>query len=411
MGRGGTRTPYRDHGWVRGLIHFHTRFSDGWATVRRAAEIAKKYGFDFLIVTDHIRNLKLFTHRTLEDYVRACEHARDAVGIPVIPGGEMEVHWNNPVSRDFSEGHTIAFSIRDLVRAREFDWHTPGTDPFAHWMDSAGGRGTLLALQEKLLGYHVPPAASHQFQHSPLSGRRAGYSDYRYDLTALEQIPYLDFFYSGAVDLIHETEDIELITDAAQTFSARPKAVYASCDYHVGPDTLPAVADALEGFPPARRLYAWLFRHGTALALRFLGNPETMVFPVFAEEQLSHATYAYLGGQPCTEDAILEALRQGRTCVSRGRLIFAHLDPPPSFTPIRSSGVQISLNMPLSYSAPRPRSVLLFRDGRLIRWEVYAVESPEIEFTHIEQHPAPGAHLYQLYVPSKFLSSPMIFRT
>ena len=255
-------------------------------------------------------------------------------------------------------------------------------------MDSNGGRGTLLALQEKLLAYRMPPAASHQFQHSPLSGRRAGYSDYRYDLTEIEQIRYLDFFYSGAVDLIHETEDIELITDAAQVSSAHPKAVYASCDYHVGSDVLPAVADALEGCPPARRLYAWLFRHWTALALRFLGNPESMVFPLFSEEQLTHATY-----------------------VSRGRLIFAHLDPPPSFTPVQSSGVQISLNVPLSYSAPRPRSVLLFRDGRLIRWEVYAVESPEIEFTHIEQHPESGTHLYQLCVPSKFLSSPMIFRT
>ncbi|MDR7475221.1 MAG: hypothetical protein QN175_09450, partial [Armatimonadota bacterium] len=72
---------------MRGLIHFHTRFSDGWGTVGQAAEIARAGGFDFLIVTDHLRNLKLKTGRTLQEYVSACERASARAGIPVIPGG------------------------------------------------------------------------------------------------------------------------------------------------------------------------------------------------------------------------------------------------------------------------------------------------------------------------------------
>ncbi len=397
---------YRAHGWVRGLIHFHTRFSDGWATVQRAAEIAKKHRFDFLIVTDHLQDLKLKTHRTLADYLSECDLASRAVGIPVIPGGEMEVEWNNPVIEDFSEAHTIAFWIRDLVLAGEFDMTTPGTKPYEHWQDSRGERGTILALQEKLLAYNVPPAASHQFQHSPLSNKRGAHSDYRYDLARFEKSQYLDFFYSGAVDVIHESEDLELITEYVQRYP--PKAVYTSCDHHVGPETLPAVADAFEGVPSLKSAYSWLFSNVAGFGLRFFGDPETASFPEFADEQLSHATYVHLGDRPCTEQEIREALRQGRTCVARGRFVFEDLDPVPGFAQIRSTGVQISLKAPVTYSEPRPRSVLLFEDGRLVCWKPYVIGFPEIEFTYVDPRPKPGTHLYQLYVPSKFLSSPII---
>jgi hypothetical protein len=128
--------PRKRHGWARGLIHFHTEFSDGWASVLRAAEIAVQAGFDFLVVTDHLRNLKLFTHRTLQQYMDVCDDATRRVSIPVIPGGEMEIHWNDPATTDFSEAHTLALCIRPLVSAGEFDWTTPDADPFAHWPDS-----------------------------------------------------------------------------------------------------------------------------------------------------------------------------------------------------------------------------------------------------------------------------------
>lgn len=123
--------PRKRNGWARGLIHFHTRFSDGWASVLRSGEIAREAGYDFLIITDHLRNLKLSAHRTLDEYVRACDDASRALGFPVIPGGEMEVPWDDPVTTDFSEAHTLAFSLRDLAAAGEYDWATPGTDPFA----------------------------------------------------------------------------------------------------------------------------------------------------------------------------------------------------------------------------------------------------------------------------------------
>ncbi len=302
---------YRRNGWVRGLIHFHTQFSDGWGTVDQAAEIARTGGFDFLIVTDHLRDLKLKTGRTPEEYVAACERASARSGIPVIPGGEIEIAWERP-GVDRSEAHTLAFSIRPLLAAGAFDWATPGEDPFWHWEDEEGRRKTIAAVQRTLRAHGLPRAASHQFQHSFLGVQPGAHPDYRYDLARIPACDYLDFFYSGAVDVMHEPEDIALV--AQHNREGPPlKAVYASCDYHLGREVVPPALDpVLRGIPALTQAYRWLFRTVTSTL-----------------EQITHATYVYLGDRPCQEEAILEALACGRTCVTRGSAEFAFLLPVP----------------------------------------------------------------------------------
>ena len=39
------------------VILVYLQFSDGWATVQEAGRIAKDRGYDFVIITDHLRNL------------------------------------------------------------------------------------------------------------------------------------------------------------------------------------------------------------------------------------------------------------------------------------------------------------------------------------------------------------------
>lgn len=398
------------NGWARGLVHFHTQFSDGWASVMRAGEIARDSGYDFLIITDHIRNLKLFTRKTLAQYILACDRATEKFGIPIVPGGEMEVHWNSAATSDFSEAHTLALSIRELTTAGECDWDTPGTDPFAGWIDSQSGTGTILALQEKLAQYGLPPLASHQFQHSLLSTKPGQHSDFRYDLDRLPTSRYFDFFYSGAVELIHEMEDIMLVARYATTAPRSMKAVYASCDFHVGPQTTwPPIAHLLDRLRPLKMAYSWLFKTLAAVFFKLKGDAEAAPFPWFADEQLSHATYVYLGDLPCAEQTILGAMRDGRTCVTRGVAEFVRFEPPPSFTRRNPTPVHLSLHLPVSYSEPRPRSVVVFRDGEVVHWEPYSIGERSIEFTYIDRQPPPGPHAYQVYVPSKFLSSPVVF--
>jgi len=402
--------PKKRNGWARGLIHFHTQFSDGFASVLRAGEIAVRAGFDFLIITDHIRNLKLLTHKSLEEYIDACDAATKKLGIPIIPGGEIEIHWNSAATSDFSEAHTLVLSIRPLVAAREFDWATPRTDPFAYWRDSAGGQGTIMAVQEMLRKHNLPPLASHQFQHSLVSTRWGERADYRYDLDRLATSRYFDFFYSGAIELIHEMEDLELVHRYMTGGPEELKGIYASCDFHAGPETTwPPIAGVIDRIPPLRAVYTWVFAHGASLFFRLKGNAEAAPFPWFAEEQLSHATYVHLGKLPCTETTILDALRDGRTCVTRGEAEFANFDPAPSFTQIRAKPARLSLDLPRSYSDPRPRSVIVLRDGQVVHWEPYAIVEPSIMFTWTDQSAPAGLHTYQIYVPSKFLSSPIRF--
>ncbi len=450
--------PHRPQRWARGLIHFHTRFSDGWATVRRAAQIAREHGFDFLVITDHIQNIKLKRHRLLEDYLEECARTEKAVGIPVIPGGEFEVNWtaaeDPPRPADGSEAHTLAFDVAPLHGA--LDWADNGRKPYAYWKDEQDQTGTLAAVLLKLRQARLPAAASHQFQHSPLSLRRGTQSDFRYDLRVIGRCSHLDFFYSGGVDVLHEPEDLELVTQykyaleyarpdlfergqfpttpaAAQAVDpGRLQAIYASCDYHVGPEVFPWL-DALLRVPLAGAALAWGFRGLAGAILRLFGSPETAVFPDFAAEQLSHATYVHVGEVPITRENVLAGLAAGRTVVARGTAEFAGLDPVPGTGgPGASHPVEIHLHLPVTCSprTRRPHHVFVYRvreerarSGRPFpRRDVTLVDlvafppqpgdpRAEIHF-HFREHDQLDLtrfrYWYQLYIPTKFISSPII---
>jgi hypothetical protein len=380
--------------------------------VRQAAEIAAARSFDFLLVTDHLRNLKRKTHRTLEDYIAACERATDTVGILVIPGGEIELDWERP-GRDSSEAHTLVFSIRPLVRAGVFDWTTPDEDPFWSWPDSQGGVRTIAAVQEMLARHHLPQAVSHQFQHSFIGPKRGEHPDFRYDLQRIPHSDYLDFFYSGAVDIVHESEDIQLVMKENALTTQGLKAIYASSDYHVGPEVvLPGLEAFVESIPLLSEGYRWLFSTLTSTVLRWVaGDPEQAAFPRFAAEQLTHATYVYLGKKECTEPNILDALWNGRTCVTRGTAEFAYLYPPPDLRNPYTSLPELQLQLPKTWRPKfqRPHHVIVIRDGQPIYFEPFDIRSPSVDFSWTDKDPIGGEHVYQLYVPSKFLSSPIRF--
>jgi hypothetical protein len=448
--------PHRQDRWVRGLIHFHTRFSDGYASTEGAARIAREHGFDFLIVTDHIQDLKLKTPRTIDEYVDACARAGRAAGIPVIPGGEFEVAWAAPADErrpaDRSGAHTLAFDVRPLRPV--FDWQPNEGKPYDHWTDEWENRGTLAAVQLMLRRMGLSAAAAHQFQHSPL-GTSGGPSDYRYDLRLIGRCTHLDFFYSGGADVLHEPEDVELITQykfdleyarpdlyqtghlptspaaGAAVDPGRPQAVYASCDYHIGPEVFGALA-ALLPVPGLGAVLAWGFRAVARWYLRRFVKPEIAVFPDFAAEQLSHATYVYLGDAPPTGESILAALAAGRTVVTRGAAEFAALLPVPGVDgPGAGHPVEIHLHLPVTCSprTRRPHHLFLYRvreerprpgwpfprrDVTLV--DLVAFPAPpqggsEIHFHFREQEQLDLGRFrywYQLYIPTKFLTSPIV---
>lgn len=411
-------------GWAKGLIHFHTNFSDGGATVPRAVEIARSRGYDFLIITDHLQNLPRQGHH-FEEYVNACKQA-SSPDLLVIPGGEIEINWAR--NSDHSEAHTLAMSIAPLLS--ELVW-SPATKPYAHWRDSRGCEGTILATQEKLQAVGVPPAASHQFQHAYLgtSIHPDEHSDYRYDLRRIANSPLLDFFYSGVVDAAHEPEDFALYLSRLNGPRETLPAIYSSCDYHYGPETVRELIrqheeEGIAGI--CKLLIAWrkafgrilcfLLRVRPSLAVRLvewllptiLNTLKKLHILQFADEQLSHTTYVYIGSGPLSEDTVIQGLREGRTCVTRGEAEFQNLQPVPSNVPVRVSRVELQLSLPRTYSVHRPRSILIYRDGSLADWLTVPDEEQSISKTWLDPVPIKGVHNYVIYIPSKFLSSPIL---
>ena len=265
-------------------------------------------------------------------------------------------------------------------------------------------------LQQLLKNACLPSIAGHQFQHSYLSMVPGKWSDYRHDVAQLKDSRYFDFFYSSLDEVQHETEDITLVNEYAGCASTERKAVFASCDFHVGTQALwPPLANIVGAGWLADCLRGPVQAYQTS-GIKLAGDAGTAASPPFEVEQLSHATYVHLGeGESgCTEERILQSLAEGRTCVTRGEAEFARLEPVPGFATQHGPPVTIRLELPVSFTRPRPRCVIVFRDGEVAHWEPYPPAAEAVRFAWQDPKPLPGPHAYSVYMPSKFLSSPIV---
>jgi hypothetical protein len=101
-------------GWYRGELHCHSNHSDGFTPVKRVVEAARKYGLDFLALTDHFTHAGWAELRALSDE-RLC----------VMPGLELTGHaghanlhgleeWVNTFVDDIQAN---SWGINDAARA------------------------------------------------------------------------------------------------------------------------------------------------------------------------------------------------------------------------------------------------------------------------------------------------------
>ncbi len=311
----------------------------------------------------------------------------------------------------------------------ELVW-SPTAKPYAHWQDSGGCEGTILATQEKLQAFGIPPAASHQFQHSYLgtSIHPDEHADYPYDIRRVGTSRLLDFFYSGVIDAAHEPEDFALYLSRLGSPPEHLPGIYASCDYHYGPETLHEVLRQhedeviglfcqllIQHLSIVGRIACVLLRWKPEYVLGVIERRLPAVFEAlkgvpplqFAAEQLSHSTYVFVGDQ-LSADGVIQALREGRTCVTRGAAEFRGLQPVSSNVPSQASRVQLQFDLPTTYSVHRPRSVLIYRDGALVDWLTIPDQQQAVSITWADPAPPKGVHNYVVYIPSKFLSSPIV---
>jgi DNA polymerase (family 10) len=93
--RAGTLPVLLERSDLRGLVHVHTTWSDGRASVADTAAAARERGFEYLVVCDHSRSTSIAGGLTIEDLRRQIDeiHQVDAEieGIEVLAGSEVDI--------------------------------------------------------------------------------------------------------------------------------------------------------------------------------------------------------------------------------------------------------------------------------------------------------------------------------
>lgn len=101
-----------------GIIHIHSKHSDGSGTTKRIVKAAEKVGLDYIIITDH---------GTLQARDDGTEGWHD--DLLVLVGMEMG---------GYHESHYLAFGINGSARPEE---SLQGTEQYIEWVKSHGGIG------------------------------------------------------------------------------------------------------------------------------------------------------------------------------------------------------------------------------------------------------------------------------
>jgi hypothetical protein len=89
---------------TKGVLHVHTRFSDGDESLERVIEVIRLAGMRFAAVSDHA---EVFDDRRIEEYVRACEALSDSSFL-VVPGLEFALKGGTI--------HILGYGINQRVR-------------------------------------------------------------------------------------------------------------------------------------------------------------------------------------------------------------------------------------------------------------------------------------------------------
>ncbi|HEY7470885.1 MAG TPA: helix-hairpin-helix domain-containing protein [Gemmatimonadota bacterium] len=92
---GGALPRLIERGDLRGLVHVHTTWSDGRASVETMAETARDLGFEYLVVCDHSRSTSIAGGLTVEDLRRQIDEIRRVEtrldGIEILASSEVDV--------------------------------------------------------------------------------------------------------------------------------------------------------------------------------------------------------------------------------------------------------------------------------------------------------------------------------
>ncbi|MDO8886119.1 DNA polymerase/3'-5' exonuclease PolX [Candidatus Oleimmundimicrobium sp.] len=98
---------------IKGDIHVHSNWSDGFNKIKEIANDAKKKGYRYIAISDHAEKLKVAGGLTADDYRRQWKEIekvnQEIDGLKVLRGAEVNIDNNGKV--DFDDGFLKEFDI------------------------------------------------------------------------------------------------------------------------------------------------------------------------------------------------------------------------------------------------------------------------------------------------------------
>jgi hypothetical protein len=132
---------------LKGVLHVHSRFSDGDEPLEHVVQIFRRSGMDFVAVSDHA---EVFDEARMHQYVQLCE-SLSGPSFVVIPGLEFALHGGDT--------HILGYGVTRRVRAVEMEklvdgiHENGGIAVLAH--PPAGSINMIGSIRTKLDGIEV----------------------------------------------------------------------------------------------------------------------------------------------------------------------------------------------------------------------------------------------------------------
>lgn len=114
---------------IIGDLHVHTRWSDGLNTIQEMAQAAKKMGYEYICITDHVGELKIaraINEKQLLQQTKEIEKLNDKIGIKILAGAEIDIRQDGKfdISNDIlKELDIVVASLHSAIK-RPKDFNT-----------------------------------------------------------------------------------------------------------------------------------------------------------------------------------------------------------------------------------------------------------------------------------------------
>lgn len=82
---------------ILGDLHMHTKWSDGTGAVEEMASAARRKGYEYICITDHLGELKIagaLAEKDIDKQAKEIEKAKKRTGIKILHGAEIDIRAN-----------------------------------------------------------------------------------------------------------------------------------------------------------------------------------------------------------------------------------------------------------------------------------------------------------------------------